>query len=275
MKKTSVSLWLSLALGWSVFLAVPALAQTPAEPNGTTRVDGGGTVHVATGFNFTVLLKSDGTLWAAGGNHFGQLADGSTEDRPTFVQMKDIDGNPMTGVVAVTAGYNFAVALKNDGTLWATGGNHYGQLADGTTNDRAGFVRMRDVDGKPMTGVVAVSSEHSLSYHTIALRNDGTVWAAGYNANGQLADGTTTNRPGFVLCKDERGAPMAGAMALAAGHNFTVVLKEDGTLWASGGNRYGQLADGSNEDRAVFVPMKGADGKPMRGLAAPSPAKEP
>ena len=77
-----------------------------------------------------------------------------------------------------------------------------------------------------LDGITAIASGHS---HTIALRNDGTVWTWGYNAYGQLGDGTNTNRPLPVQVPG-----MTGVTAIAAGIYHTLVLKNDGTVWAWG-----------------------------------------
>ena len=76
--------------------------------------------------------------------------------------------------------------------------------------------------------------------HTVALKNDGTLWAWGNNANGQLGDGSTTqhNNP-------EQIGLDTNWSAIATGASHTVALKTDGTLWAWGNNANGQLGDGS------------------------------
>src|SRR5215470_2496428 len=93
-------------------------------------------VQIGTGFasaeagqNYTVAVKSDGTLWAWGYNHYGQLGDGTNTDRNTPVQIG-------TGFASVTAGQGYTVAVKSDGTLWTWGYNPYGELGDGTTTQR-------------------------------------------------------------------------------------------------------------------------------------------
>jgi alpha-tubulin suppressor-like RCC1 family protein len=86
--------------------------------------------------------------------------------------------------------------------------------------------------------------------HTAALKTDGTLWAWGYNLNGQVGDGTTSNRisPAQVG-SDNRWA------SVAAGFYFTVAIKTDGTLWAWGANSSGQLGDGSTSNRSTPVPI--------------------
>ncbi len=74
---------------------------------------------VAAGAIHTMILKTDGTLWATGKNDYGQMGDGTTSDRFTPVQV-------MTNVAAVAAGNAHTMILKTDGTLWATGWNSYG-----------------------------------------------------------------------------------------------------------------------------------------------------
>ena len=95
---------------------------SPVQATGLT-----GVVSVAAGYEHTVALKSDGTVWTWGYNNYGQLGDGTTTDESSPVQVSGL-----TGVIAIAAGYEHTVALKSDGTVWAWGYNTYGQLGDNT-----------------------------------------------------------------------------------------------------------------------------------------------
>jgi alpha-tubulin suppressor-like RCC1 family protein len=87
----------------------------------------------------------------------------------------------------IAAGENHSMALTSDGTLWTWGHNLGGQLGDGTDkNIRPSPVRIGTaLDWSGMVGG---------TFHTIALKTDGSFWAWGFNGFGQLGDGTTTTR---------------------------------------------------------------------------------
>jgi alpha-tubulin suppressor-like RCC1 family protein len=75
-------------------------------------------------------------------------------------------------------------------------------------------------------------------YHSVSIKADGSLWAWGYNLEGQLGDGTYTDS----LVPKKIGT---GYMAIAVGYYHNLALKSDGSLWAWGGNSYGELGDGS------------------------------
>ena len=194
---------------------------------------------ISAGSMHTMALKTDGTLWAFGGNGYGQLGDGTDTDRNTPVQV-------MTGIASVSAGSGHTMALREDGTLWAFGSNVFGQLGDGTHTDRHTPVQV-------MAGVTSVSAGGDF---TMAVKKDGTLWAFGHNYFGNLGDGTTTDRHTPVEVMTEIASVYAGFM-------HTMVLKTDGSLWAFGYNNYGQLGDGTTTDHYTPVEV-------MTGIASVS-----
>jgi hypothetical protein len=85
---------------------------------------------------------------------------------------------------------------------------------------------------------------------------DITLWAWGFNNNGQLGDGTLTDHASPV----QAVVGLTGIKAVAAGQFFTLALKEDGTVWSWGDNSYGQLGDGTMTDSLVPVQVVGLTG---------------
>ena len=98
----------------------------------------------------SLFLKEDGSLWAMGWNHRGQLGDGTTQNQHSPVKV--VDG----GVIAMAAGYGSSgqvesLMVKTDGSLWSVGSNEYGQLGDGTLENRAVWTKVLDTGVRGVT----------------------------------------------------------------------------------------------------------------------------
>jgi alpha-tubulin suppressor-like RCC1 family protein len=197
-----------------------------------------GVATVATAADHSIALKGDGTIWTWGDNSAGELGDGNR--RPHLGPVQVSTGARWQGV-AVAAGSDHTLALAQDGTVWAWGGNTSGQLGDGTTISRTAPVRV-----KGLTQVAAIAAGGGYS---LALKADGTVWAWGNNTQSQLGDGTTQGRALPVAVK---GLPSVVTVAAASDH--TVALAADGSVWAWGDNGLGALGVGTTA--ATPVPVK-------------------
>ena len=146
---------------------------------------------IVSGSTHSMALKRDGTAWAWGRNQFGQIGDGTDEDRFAPVQVRGI-----ADVAWVAVGFGTSYAVLADGTLWAWG---LGTLPE-----------PGKVDG--LFGMTSVESQ-ALADHVLALRDDGVLWAWGRNVEGQLGDGTTggaRETPGRVIGLDGVAVPEAG-----------------------------------------------------------------
>jgi alpha-tubulin suppressor-like RCC1 family protein len=184
-------------------------------------------VSVAAGWDHTLAIKSDGTLWAWGANYSGQLGDGTTTSRSRPSQVAS--GTEWTSVAASTW---HSLAVRSDGTLYAWGSNDFGQLGDGTTTDQ---LTPKQIGLGVSWATVAAGTRHSL-----AVARDGSLWSWGGNSAGQLGDGTTATQ----LTPTPVGTEKSWVTA-TAGEFHTVGLKRDGTAWAWGSNGAGQLGAGT------------------------------
>ena len=190
---------------------------------------------IAAGEYHSIALKENGTVWAWGSNYFGQLGDGTNDNRSFPVQVTNL-----SDIIAVAGGTYHSLALKSDGTVWAWGRNFYGLLGDGTNIDSA--VPLQVVN---LTDIIAIASG---AHHCMALKVDGTLWTWGGNYDGQLGDGTTTDRNTPVQV-----ATLTNVTAIAGGSDHSLALKADGTAWAWGRNDQGQLGDGTTTPRLTPV----------------------
>ena len=214
---------------------------------------------VIAGGNFTLALDQQGKLWAWGNNAFGQLGLGDTtnRDRPTLVPLVDLSG--VSSFDAVIAGNNYTLAFDQQGRLWAWGLNSDGRLGLGDVTERhvPTLVPLADLSGvNSFEAVIAGAS------HTLALDQQGRLWAWGFNGSGQLGLGDTVNRdrPTLVPLADLSGA--SSFDVVAAGNNHTLAFDQQGRLWAWGHNTSGQLGLGDATLRNIptLVPITGLDG---------------
>jgi alpha-tubulin suppressor-like RCC1 family protein len=193
-------------------------------------------VGITGGWYHTVMLRSDGTVWSCGYNGLGQLGDGTTSDKNTPVQVSNLSSIKMVG-----AGQYFSLALKSDGTVWGWGDNASGQLGNGTNNSSNTPVQVSN-----LSSVTAIGT--GLGIHAVALKRDGTVWAWGSGASGQLGNGANSNSNVPVQVSN-----LTSVTAVAVGYQFTLALKSDGTVWAWGNNNDGQLGNGTNNNSNIPV----------------------
>jgi len=204
---------------------------TPVEVSGLT-----GLAAAAAGQTYSLAAKTDGTLWAWGENQFGQLGDGTGLNRGIPVQIAN-----MTGGSLIVGGFGHSVALKTDGTVWTWGWNGFGQIGDDSLTSRNIPSQVSGVDG-----VTAISAG---DFNIACIKGDGIVWGWGANSNGQLGTGSSDYYSGVPVA----ASGISGITKIAAGAEHILALKDDGTVWAWGWNGFGQLGDGTTENKATAV----------------------
>ena len=176
----------------------------------------GPTVFANTAYH-SLILKSDGSLHTFGYNAYGQLGDGSTNQRTTPTQIL------ASGVSQIAAGSYHSLILKSDGSLHTFGYNNNGQLGDGSTTQRNTPTQIL------ASGVSQISAGR---YHSLILKSDGSLHTFGRNSYGQLGDGTTNQRntPTQILASGvARLSEQSGYQSANNGHTITIASPPDGS----------------------------------------------
>jgi len=209
----------------------------------STELASGGAGTVAAKYDHSLYLNPNGMVWAWGFNAFGQLGNGNNTN--SNVPLHVGGSTPLTNISAIASGNYHSIALANDGTVWIWGNNAYGQLGNNSRNDSWLPTRPEGT----LTNVIAVAGGQ---FHSIVLKNDGTVWAWGSNANGQLGNGTSVDS--LIPVKVSN---LTGIKAIASGDSHNLALASNGTVWAWGYNGSGQLGNGSFTSASIPVQVVG------------------
>jgi alpha-tubulin suppressor-like RCC1 family protein len=242
---------------------------------------------VSGGTEYSLALTAGGQVRAWGNDDHGELGNGThgtEEDSPVAVVGPSGTGQ-LSNITAISAGnvHNLAIGksgIGSGGQVWSWGVNLWGELGDGTNSGpehcpvNARPPSSSDVCSTIPVGVVGPGGTGRLSgviavaagdNHSVALRSDGTVWTWGLNDLGQLGQGTSSGpqtckpfsnfaatgcstKPVEVVGPGGNGH-LSNVVAVAAGEDYTVAVRSDGSVWAWGSDAFSTLGQ-----RASFQP---------------------
>jgi alpha-tubulin suppressor-like RCC1 family protein len=232
---------------------------------------------IAAGYRFSLALKKDGTVWGWGalcdpsesskfkellkqvasdivleGTYFdagenslepeSELANCLGEEIINIQSKTPIQIANLDHVNAISAGFGHMLALKTDGTIWTWGCNKYGQVGNGTFENKKGNTVPVQVMGLPKIMAISAGFRHSL-----ALDDNGNVWVWGHNQSGELGTGDMINRSTATRLD------ISEVKTIYADHDYSVALKNDGSVWGWGNNDFNQLGV---TDKIVQEPVK-------------------
>jgi len=187
-------------------------------------------------------IRTDGSLWGWGGNHVGQIGDGTIIQRLTPTRV-GLDYNWRQ----VTADNSLTMAVRTNNTLWVWGTNNQFRLGVGTGLAANAFLTAPSQVGTHADWAAVASGLQ----HVAAIRSNGLLYSWGSNTNGGTGLGPLPDANTAVP------TPVGGTAwtHASAGSQFTLAIRPDGTLWVWGANAVGQLGNGTNTGSLVPVPQ--------------------
>jgi alpha-tubulin suppressor-like RCC1 family protein len=227
----------------------PSIQQLSPVQVGRTVFQGKTMRSIIAGGNHSFAITIDNQLYGWGYNPNYQLGDGTTTTRRFPIPI-DI---PEKIISFLATCQHHTIALTSDNMLFAWGKNQHGQIGDGTSIDR------RIPSPVDMTGVLRGKTVSVISVgfvHSLVLTADGQMFAFGSNSEGQLGDGTTTQRLSPVSI--DMTSDLAGKtiLSITAGYTYSLALASDGSIYSWGSNTYGQLGASDVAYRASPAPIE-------------------
>mgnify|MGYP000070378165 FL=1 len=229
-----------------------------------------GVTQVSTGSGHACAVKSNGSAWCWGWNHYYILgSSGPASSIPkevpnitTATQIRAggfytcvllasgaiscwgerITGNAgLSGVTLLSKSKgNHICAIATDQALKCWGYNDHGQVGIGNTTDRTSPVTI--------AGFESALSVSSNNHNTCAVKTDGTPWCWGWNAFGQVGVASTAGQLVPIAVSG-----VTGVAQISAGYTHTCALLTDTTIKCWGDNRSGQLGNGTTNSTATAI----------------------
>jgi alpha-tubulin suppressor-like RCC1 family protein len=195
-------------------------------------------LSVAGAYRHTLAVKTDGTLWSWGLNNNGALGLGGV-NTGNYSSPRQVGGATTWSKVAA-GGYHSA-AITTDGTLYAWGGNGFGQVGNGTQGTNI----LSPVQIGALTDWASVACGFTF---TLGVRTNGAMYAWGLGNSGQLGLGNVT----YYSSPKQVGA-LTTWSKISGGNYSAAAIKTDGTLWTWGAGADGQLGDGTSVSKSSPV----------------------
>lgn len=224
-----------------------------------TKIVDSGVLKVAASDRYSMIIKDDNTLWATGDND-KRFGNGNEDDYRIFTKIRD-------DVEAVSCSFSHTSIITTSGDLLTCGYNTEGQLGDSNNTHSSSWVNVTTTKD-----VISVSNGDNF---TIFLTSDNDLYGFGNNGSGQLGQDniTDTNHPVFIKSNVESisaGDSSYGQSGSSTGYNklpklifsdikiisagdrYSMIIKNDNTLWAAGSDSNHKQGDGDNSNSAHY-----------------------
>ncbi|HET6352572.1 MAG TPA: hypothetical protein VFG89_10660, partial [Coriobacteriia bacterium] len=198
---------------------------------------------IAAGAYHSLWIADDGMMWGVGYNAAGELGDGTYNT----VRRNPVPVGYFDNWKQCAAGQYSSYGIRKGGALYAWGNNSRGQLGIGSTKTKA-------LNRPKRVGKAAYKAVSAGGFHVLAIRTDGTLWAWGDNANGQLGNGTT--KRSYAPKQVGAAKDWVAVSASSCGYH-SAAQKADGSWWVWGDNEDGQCAAAPPADLLTPVMISG------------------
>ena len=206
-------------------------------------------IYVATGNFYSFIIKSDNSLWGFGANDNGQIGIGS------FSNFTNAPVKIMDNIAMVSASASHTMAVDQNGNLYGWGLSNFSQVVNKDSSDaeRSTITGLRCVTS-PVKILDDVRTVSTGGRHTMAIRNDSSLWAWGSNAHGQFADSDIKEYTGPQKILDN-------VKQVSSQSSHAAAIKTDGTLWVWGSNQDGAIGLGHSQGSYTPVQLRVVDVK--------------
>lgn len=234
-------------------------------PGPVSAVSGGGAlvnaVAVSAGWNWSAALLADGRIvsWGFGSDgRQGQPGATGASTGPGYV-VDQSTGQPLAGAVAISAGYNFGMALNTAARVFAWGSDSFGQIGQNTVNTpyRSAVLVKAPLGVGPLNDITMVAAGGN---HALAIDSSGRTYSWGYSQDGELGDGASHPRVNFsplpaAVVGTAGTGQLSGVVAIAAGFAHSLAFASDGSLLIWGSGLRGNLGQGGTAQSDSYVPV--------------------
>lgn len=190
-------------------------------------------VAISRGYDHSIALDKFGDIYLWGRNNYLQIGISSVNDQTTPQKLKN-----HSDFIAIEGGHWHSVALKKDGTVWTWGHNYYAELGSGNREHSSWPVQVIQLKNGVKSKLNGVRKIASVGYHTLALKEDGTVWGWGGNSFKELGG----EGDEFQTCAIQlKGLPKI--KEIAVGWHHSIALDIEGKVWIWGSDPASQFKE--------------------------------